>query len=377
MTTPAGSPARPRPRVCVFSQRGAHHLASRCVAYELEDVVCAVDHAEVLAPRPRPGFRLGYKASNRVARHTGLRGPNPGMGRIRLERTYDLFFAACMFPGDLSSLRAVEGWRRRAGVSVCWLEEIWAGELSKWRGQLRQLADFDHVVLNCAGSVDAVQEAIGRPCSYLPPGVDALRFSPFPGLPPRVVDVYGLGRTSPAVHAALRDMADRQEIFYVHDTLRRPETDRPAEHRRMVADVAKRSRLFLVDVAKRGRRHETHGQPEIGFRFFEGSAAGAVLVGQAPDTPGFREHFGWPDSVIRLPEDPARIPDAVRDLLKQDGRLERASARNVAAALRRHDWAHRWRAVLEVAGLEPVAPLGDRLGRLEDVAAQVDPGGGG
>lgn len=352
-------------RVCVYSQRGTEFLLSRCVAYEFEDAICDIDRADLVVPEPRWGHAVRHRLSNRLAMHTGLRGSNPGLRPVDLDQRYDLFFAACMFPRDLVALRALPDWKDRAAVSICWLEEIWADELPMWRGQLKQLSDFDHVILNCAGSVDAVQQAIGKPCTYIPPGVDAIRFSPYPDPPDRVVDVYGIGRRSPVVHSTLREMANRGEIFYIHDTLRTLETERFAEHRQMIAGVAKRSRFFLVDVAKRGREFETRGQSEVGFRFFEGAAAGAVMMGDAPDTAAFEEHFGWPDAVVTLPDRADEIVEAIRLLATQEDRLQEMSFANAVHSLRQHDWAHRWKSVLDTAGLEPMPAFQTRVTELE------------
>jgi len=47
---------------------------------------------------------------------------------------------------------------------------------------------------------------------------------------------------------------------------------------------------------------ETHGQIEIGFRYYEGSAAGTVMIGQAPDV-SVPEMFDWPDAVVQVRPD--------------------------------------------------------------------------
>ena len=43
--------------------------------------------------------------------------------------------------------------------------------------------------MSCSASADRLQELTGRPCTYLPPGVDGLRFSPWPQPPERLIDV--------------------------------------------------------------------------------------------------------------------------------------------------------------------------------------------
>ena len=58
------------------------------------------------------------------------------------------------------------------------------------------------------------------------------------------------------------------------------------QHRELFANMAKRSRYFLVSPAKIDRTDETRGQVEIGHRYFEGAAAGAVMIGQAAEFRG-------------------------------------------------------------------------------------------
>ena len=52
--------------------------------------------------------------------------------------------------------------------------------------------------------------------------------------------------------------------------------------------------------------------------------------------------------------------------------MERARKNNVVHSLLRHDWAHRWRTVLDIAGLKPNAALIDRQRRLEELAEAIE-----
>jgi len=145
----------------------------------------------------------------------------------------------------------------------------------------------------------------------------------------------------------------------------------PQQHRSLVANIAKRSRYFLANVAKINYRSETHGQSEIGFRFFEGAAAGTVMIGEHPENEAFRKHFDWPDAVIQVPYDTANIAEVLADLDSQPERLERIRKNNIVQCLLRHDWAYRWRAILEMVGLEPRPGLLAREERLRKLAEHV------
>lgn len=357
-------------RICIYSQRGSQRLVSRCVGYEFEDVIAQIDDVDMLVSTPTRYFSWGTRVSNRLGRHLGIRPMNLGMKRSDVKTTYDVFLAVMMFPSDLVSLRAIPSWRRSAEVAVCWLEEIWKTNVDSWKGQMKILKNFDVVITNCAGSVDAVANAIGKPCYYVPPGVDALLFSPYPEEPNRCIDVYSLGRRSPNLHDALVRLASSSSLFYVYDTVLRLETDRFFEHRSLIANTAKRSKLFLVNEAKAGREFETGQQAEIGFRFFEGAAAGTVMLGSAPQTTQWQEHFGWADAVVELPSNMADLGEWLAHLSGQEQRLSNVRHTNVINSLRRHDWSYRWERILELASIGPRPALSSRMSALRDLASQ-------
>jgi len=221
------------------------------------------------------------------------------------------------------------------------------------------------------GSIRAVEEAIGRPCSYVAGAVDAIRFSPYPNPPTRVIDVYNIGRRSEAIHQALRRASTSGNLFYVYDTLQGgggiPVSD-PAQHRQLFANMAKRSRYFMVAPGKTNVKEETQGQVEVGFRYFEGAAAGTVMIGQASDCESFRQMFDWPDAVIEIKPDGSDVADILADLADQPDRLHEISRRNAVEALLRHDWIYRWRKVYQIAGLEPTAAMDAREKHLKEVA---------
>jgi hypothetical protein len=175
------------------------------------------------------------------------------------------------------------------------------------------------------------------------------------------------------VHRALLRLAAERRLFYVHDTIPGPlvRPTEPAEHREMLAASAKRSRVFVAYPAKFGDA-ENHGQLEVGARYFEGAAAGAVLLGQAPTAPAFRADFPWRDAVIEARPDGSDVAEVLADLEARPGAVERISAVNAVAALRRHDWGHRWQSILRIAGVTPRPALADRLRSLERLADAVD-----
>ena len=102
---------------------------------------------------------------------------------------------------------------------------------------------------------------------------------------------------------------------------------------------------------------ETKGQIEIGHRYYEGAAAGAVLIGQVPDCPSFRDMFVREDTVIEIQPDGSDVLDILRSLDAQPQRLRQIRQRNTAEALLRHDWVHRWKHIFGIAGIQPSAGM--------------------
>ncbi len=358
-------------RICVFSQRQLQRLVSACGDYEFEDLICEFDDADVLTPQPRYDFVVTRKISNQLTRHASVASFNPGVKKLRISRGYELFFAKFLGLSGLLSLNALGKWREHCRVAICWLDEIWVRDVPILRGYSKILSQFDYIILNCSASVQPVQDLAKRPCVYIPPGIDAIKFCPYPDPPLRSIDVYSIGRRSQVTHRALLKMAEQKHIFYVYDTILGMQMVSPGEHRSLTANMAKRSRYFLVNPGKIDRQFETGGQSELGFRYFEGAAAGTVMIGEYPETEVFREHFGWPDAVVHVPFDAPNIAKILADLDSQPARMEQARKSNIVQSLLRHDWAYRWGTVLDMAGLKPKAALIDRLEYLKRMAEDV------
>ncbi len=351
--------------------------AFRTGIYEAQDILASTYDADFIELQPSSGFALKERLLMRLTYHDPTRmlmALNPGLKSIRLNRDYDVFVMVCSYWRDLWFANAIQGWRDRCKTSICWIDELWAKEVLEIEHWLHLLRKFDHVIFGVSGSAKAVSHAIGRPCHDVLGGVDCFRFTPVQAPLNRVIDVYSIGRRQPGIHRALLDLAARGDIFYVHDTFQTGNSPVPnfREHREMFANFAKRSRLFVVAPGKVDVSQQTGGQVDIGFRYFEGSAAGAILVGQKPDSEVFRQMFGWPDAVIELRSDGSNTAEIITDLLADSERLHRLSLRNSKEALLRHDWIYRWKEIFNIAGV-PISPAASaRENKLAELAKLVD-----
>jgi hypothetical protein len=143
------------------------------------------------------------------------------------------------------------------------------------------------------------------------------------------------------------------------------------QHREIYANIAKRSSFFMVAPGKVDAPNETRGQVELGFRYFEGAASGAVLVGQPAECDAYAKCFPWPDAVIPVQADGSDVIDVLNNLSADPERTDAIRRRNITESLLRHDWIYRWKEILRVAGFKPWPTIERRERRLQELAASV------
>jgi Glycosyl transferases group 1 len=370
--------------VLLLSERRIADLVAYCVAYEFEDTFAAVTDAQRIDATDlsalefsRRAYKLARLASGSPSLARRL-APYP-RSKVLLERDFEFFFPVFSHTYELYSLATIPNWRQRCRKAACYITEVWSDMLPEYLLEL--LSAFDHVFLGSRHSVQDVARITGRPCTYLPLAVDVPRFTPASLDQPRPIDVCNIGRRSPVTHQALLEEAERQRSFYYYDTVaasgaelkhRTFRVDSPHEHRRMLATLLKNSCYYIANRSYVNKPEFTEGREEISARFYEGAAAGTVMIGEAPRVEEFKRQFDWPDAVIHVPFD---SPDIGRILADLDGDPERLQAirRNSAreAALR-HDWLHRIQVVFDVLGLAPTDGMRARAQQLDQIASRFD-----
>jgi hypothetical protein len=367
------SATRAEPRICIPTARSFTRRLFQCGFYEAQDVLQETADVDLLALQPGPGFRFKESWQRRLLYRDVTKKliyANPGLRKIKLSREYDLFIAHCQTYWDFLYINAIEGWKDKCKTTICWIDELWASALPLYKYWLHALSQFDHVFVGYSGTAGPLSEILGRRCHWLPGAVDTLRFSPYPGPPSRTISVYSIGRRWEGIHSALLGAARRKEIFYVYDTFPSIDTEvyDHREHRNFYANVAKRSQCFVVAPGKMDAPGETKNQVVTGFRYYEGAAAGVVMIGQAPDSDEFRNMFGWPDAVVPVKPDGSDVLDVLALLKAEPQRLDAISRRNAGEALLRHDWVYRWKQIFEVAGIEPPARMVERERHLKELS---------
>jgi hypothetical protein len=369
--------------VLLLSMRRLSTLVGFCATYEFEDVIREVTGADRVEADDRAALELSRRAYKLLRYGTGSRSlartlsPNPSV--VRLQRDYELFFPAFNSAYELYALAAIPDWRKRCRYAACFISEVWSHQLPRYL--LEQLVNFDHIFVGVSHGVEEVARIIGRPCSYLPPAADVLRFTPAPQFPARVIDVFNVGRRSQVTHQALLRQAQERKIFYCYDTVaasgidekqRTFRVDSASEHRLMLASMLQRVRYYLASRARVNDPEYTRGHDEISARFYEGAAAGAVLIGEAPNLDTFARQFDWPDAVIHMPFDSPDIMQTLARLNADPERLARIRRNNIINAALRHDWLHRLQTVFETLHVPPTPAMQLRQQQLQALAKLPD-----
>jgi hypothetical protein len=360
-------------RVLIFSFRNIFGNAHfRCPQFEFEDTICKIDSAELFAPKVDPAnWRFSF--ATQLAYHAPIT-LNPGIPELPQKGPYDILFTICAFPQDLLAFSGVSDFRNICKTSVCLVDELWINDIAKHRHFLRILEKFDVVMLYYSQTVKPLSELIKSKFAFLPPGIDAISFCPYPDPVERVIDVYSMGRRSQITHQKLLEWARENRQFYLHDTIRGSQTINPKEHRALFANTIKRSRYFIVNPGKIDEPNQRGQQIEVGSRYFEGAASGAIMVGEPPANEVFKTLFDWPDAVTRVPYNSDDIDLVIKDLDGDPERQQRIRRTGVAQALLRHDWVYRWEAILKSAGLAPMQAAEERKVRLRKLAETVSQG---
>lgn len=362
-------------RVAILSSRIKNNFIFNSCLYEFEDIIAEVDHVDLINLAPiQPFTALAQRAVKKSAQYLSpfTKVSPPLQPKLELEQEYDILFVILDFPYSIINLNLLNQWRKKCKIAVCYVIELWQTELEKFHNYLTYLKDFDFVFLGHSHIVDDVQEIVGKPCAYLAPGVDALKFCPASLNQDRMIDLCSMGRRSSVTHEALLKLTQKSNFFYHYDLLKSSDqrTNNHQAHRIFNANILKNSKYFIAHHAKIDCLEQTGGQIEIGYRFFEGAAAGTVMLGTAPKNKVFEQYFGWKNAVIPMKFDEPHIGELIEEINSQPELIKQIRSDNVRNSLQQHDWMYRWEQVLKSAGVTPTEKLEIRKNKLEQTAQQ-------
>lgn len=382
-------------KTLLLSMREVTSLAGQVSLYEGEDVFNDLLGAHVVNPTLE-AFSSCEKA--RKVHRTARRFHLPRLAEQAIQallfqpvngaclgQDYDLFLPVFNNPSELFTLNYIDNWKLRSRVSVCYIHEFWPYHLKdNFAYMLELLKGFDHIFVGMQSCVEDINRITGQPCSFLPVGVDTLRFVPrfAPAHPSRDVAICNIGRRSEITHKALYEAAKRSdEHFYWYDTFSVPMgakqekggaffVKNPEEHRQFLASVLKRSQYFIVNCAM-ADDPERRGFSEMPARLFEGAAAGTVMLGNAHEARSFSRYFGWEDAVIPMPFDAPQVNELIAQLNQDPQRIETIRRNNMGRSLLQHDWLYRLKAIFESVNLPPTDQMLKREEKLQAFAQRL------
>lgn len=362
-----------QPRIAILSSRTKNNFIFNSCLYEFEDIIAEVDNVDIFNLDPSNPLevfaqRVVKKSSEYIYPLTKLSPPLKS--KIDLDQEYDILFVILDFPYNILNINLIKQWRKKCKIAVCYVIELWKTELKKFHNYLTFLGDFDLIFLGHSQIVKDVQDIAQTPSAYLAPGNDTLKFCPKSLDSDRFIDISTMGRRSQITHETLLELTQKRDFFYHYDFLNSSDlrTNHHQAHRILNANILKHSRYFIAHHAKVNCLEQTGGQIEIGYRFFEGAAAGAVMLGKAPQNDVFEQYFGWKNAVIPMQFDEPNITKIIDELDSQPELLRQIRSENIKNSLLQHDWAYRWQTVLDKADLAPTEKLKQRIDNLHKVA---------
>lgn len=366
-------------RVLTWSLRNVQNYVFNSCLFEFEDVIESVDDVDIVSP---PQYNWLSRTIKRAVinktehiKPLSLTNVNPYIGTIDLHYEYDIYFVVLDFPWSISSLNLLKNWRRKCRIAVCYIVEIWNADLPNMVNFMPFFNQFDLICIGTHHVLEDVQKMATPPCVFVLPGIDTLKFQSNPQTDARNIDVCNLGRRSPVTHKALIKKAEEQSFFYYHELTNGSalRVENHQTHRTLVANTLKSSRYFVTNYAKADKPERIVGEYEIGYRFFEGAAAGCVLIGCPPEGELFQKYFDWEDSIVPVEFDEPNIVEIIAELDAQPELVRKIQTNNVRNSLLKHDWVYRWEQILTELGLPATPGIQARKKKLQAVADSLLP----
>ena len=151
--------------------------SSTCSSWNLRRFCRQSSPSKLLRHTANPGTRTA-KGSRSASGE--IQTPiNPGVEPVTLNKEYDAFFTVCEGASDLLHVNAVKGWKDHCKTSICFLVEFYIKDIPTYKSCIEVLKQFDHVLFMFDAS-EPFQKLIKGRGTYLPAGIDTLRFCPYP-----------------------------------------------------------------------------------------------------------------------------------------------------------------------------------------------------
>jgi hypothetical protein len=216
------------------------------------------------------------------------------------------------------------------------------------------LPKLDHLFVITPSLAEEVQQIYSINTSFLPLAANTFSMPEYQSK--RSVDILSYGRIDKQVHDQLQHFNQQaSQRLYVHSTFAGAEVYSVRDHIVLLNRLLERSKISLC--FEGGYLARFQGRSPLLYRWFEGWAAGCVIVGRKPLDKGVETLMGWQDSTIAIPENPHEVIPFFEALLDDEARLKEISWRNYVECRLRHDWRYRLQDLFTKLRL----PIPDRL----------------
>lgn len=252
--------------------------------------------------------------------------------------------------------------------------------VKRWRdnSRYRRYARLHRLYLGIGDGTEEISNRLGIATDYLPMAANVLGVGAQPFTPEndRPITISAFGRQHVPTMSALADhlnARDSEHLLYATNFVHTRGPADAVRYRSMFWQILRQSKISLafdqISAPNPGGAQLSY----VGPRWFESLAAGTVVLGWAPRSKDVGQLLDWTDSTIELADDPEASVTFVTNLLKDEERLQKASARNLSEMNRCHDWRHRLRWIMRDIGIAEPKQLGDQLEQLSAKAIALQP----
>jgi len=333
----------------VLSRRAILNATYYDILYDLEDLIVRTCEGRLLVPTAKGLTQWARNQRShplapiveRVARRVGKYNPPPG---YEAAGKSDTLLLITIDGAELALFSSIPNWRDRFGTVVAYVYDGWSYD--SYPSYIRQL---DHLFTTTPELQGKLHDLLKIPISCIPFGADVLKQGT--ARTQRPIDLMSYGRL-PEGHgrAMVRGFNEPGSGFIYYRTLPRVNQDFPSDvaaarqeaidYRNLLFKMLRRCRLALAfDSLYQSKRYFPCSV--VTPRWFESGGAGCAIVGKRPTSPLGDQLMDWPDAVIDIPDDPDESVQFLKDLLKDQARLDAIHQRNYKYHLARNDW--RWR----------------------------------
>lgn len=339
-------------KAAIISFRNLKNQRSRALMFEREDFLSKHFSVDIIAPRAED---LPSAISRRIYHRLSPISPKISQFMTKNLKTvlkaYDLLVLHCMSFGDLDTFRDYILSASSTKI-VCSFDELWPHNIDRQVYERNLLNQCFAVVTACYHAAQHLKTNYDyNNVHYLQPSVDTIAcYAANRASVNRVIDLYYMGRRIENRHAKFMQWSQQSGVFYFYDTAGNVPMIDHQQHRRRYLDILNRTKLFVVSPGKIINPDAKQLPEEIGYRYFEAAACGAIMIGDLPNSPVFKNTFNYRDAVIPIPADndlSCFLDEFANPKIFDFARIRTSGYLNM---LTYHDHVHWWNNLLHYTG---------------------------